>query len=145
MTWIVDKEHLHQIGEVAESVGLSLRTVRYYEEQGLVRPGQRTDGGFRLYRDEEIARLELIKQMKPLGFTVQEMRELLDARDRLETAEPGSRAHSQAVDKLAGYAATTKEKIGELRSHLAAADGFMSKLNRELRRHRRHLTTSTKS
>ena len=66
------------IGEVAERVGLSLRTVRYYEEQGLFEPAGRTDGGFRLYTDSEVDRLLLIKQMKPLGFTVQQMRELLD-------------------------------------------------------------------
>ncbi len=62
---------MHQIGEVAERVGLSLRTVRYYEEMGLIPPQQRTGGGFRLYTDENIERLLLIKQMKPLGFSVQ--------------------------------------------------------------------------
>ena len=66
---------MHQIGEVAERVGLSLRTVRYYEEKGLISPERRTDGGFRLYTDENIARLLLIMQMKPLGFSLDEMRE----------------------------------------------------------------------
>ncbi len=80
------------IGDVAERVGLSLRTVRYYEEQGLFAPAGRTDGGFRLYTDEQVDRLLLIKQMKPLGFTVQQMRELLDARDALEAGDEGTRA-----------------------------------------------------
>jgi DNA-binding transcriptional MerR regulator len=142
MTWQVDKEHLHQIGEVAERVGLSLRTVRYYEEQGLARPAQRTNGGFRLYGDEEIARLELIKDMKPLGFTVQEMRQLLDARDALTTAEPGGRAHERALQRLDGYSAATKDKIAELRTTLEAAEGFGSTLRRELRRHRRQATAT---
>lgn len=144
MTWVVDKEHLHQIGEVAERVGLSLRTVRYYEEQGLVRPAQRTNGGFRLYGDEEIARLELVKQMKPLGLTVQEMRELLDARDQLEGAEPGSRAHGLALDRLGNHAAATKRKAEQQRAKLAAAEGFAATLAEELRRHRHQATAANR-
>ncbi len=139
----MNAEHLHQIGEVAERVELSLRTVRYYEEQGLVRPVQRTEGGFRLYSDEEIARLLLIKQMKPLGFTVQEMRDLLDARDRLASGELGTRAHSEALDRLAGFAEATKQKISELHGTLAAAEKFAGELGSELRRHRRRNKSSS--
>ena len=72
---------LRQIGEVVATVGLSLRTVRFYEEAGLVIPVARTAGGFRLYDDESIARLRLIMQMKPLGFTLDEMRLLIEAYD----------------------------------------------------------------
>ena len=54
---------LLQIGEVADRVGLSLRTVRYYEEQGLLTPASRTSGGFRLYSEAQVDRLALIKQM----------------------------------------------------------------------------------
>jgi DNA-binding transcriptional MerR regulator len=61
---------LLQIGEVADHVGLSLRTVRYYEEQGLLAPRTRTTAGFRLYAEEQVDRLALIKLMKPLGFIV---------------------------------------------------------------------------
>ena len=68
---------LLQIGQVAERTGLSLRTIRFYEENGLVRPTTRTDGGFRLYSDDDVARLEVIKRMKPLGFRLEEMQELL--------------------------------------------------------------------
>src|SRR5918998_1387515 len=81
-------DRLLQIGEVAERTGLSLRTIRYYEEMELVVPETRTDGGFRLYTTDHLQRLALIRRMKPLGFTLQEMRELLDARDRLSDA-PG--------------------------------------------------------
>jgi DNA-binding transcriptional MerR regulator len=107
---------LLQIGEVAERVGLSLRTVRYYEEQGLLEPESRSPGGFRLYSEDQVDRLALIKQMKPLGFTVQEMRELLDARDSLRTA-PGSAAAAAAAAKLASYAdaADTRQEAGDRR------------------------------
>lgn len=128
---------LHQIGEVAERVGLSLRTVRYYEEQRLVRPAKRSDGGFRLYRESEIARLELVKEMKPLGFTVQEMRRLLDARDALERSMPGSSKHDKALERLADYVGEAKQRTEELRQKLEAAGEFATTLAGELRRHRR--------
>ena len=85
---------MHQIGEVAERVGLSLRTVRHYDEAGLVVPSGRTPGGFRLYTDDDIERLALIKRMKPLGFTLDEMRELLALRDRLVGTAPTRRTRS---------------------------------------------------
>jgi len=128
---------LHQIGEVAERVGLSLRTVRYYEEAGLVFPAERTDGGFRLYRDEDIARLELIKEMKPLGFTIQEMRDLLEARDALEAPGDGALPRDEALDTLAGFASRAKEQTEKLRRQLETAERFSQNLGRQLRRHRR--------
>jgi hypothetical protein len=67
---------LSQIGQVAERTGLSLGTIRFYEENGLVVPTARTEGGFRLYSEDDVARLEVIKRMKPLGFTLEEMQEL---------------------------------------------------------------------
>ena len=51
---------LHQIGTVAERVGLSLRTIRHYEEVGLVVPSGRSAGGFRLYTDGDVERLEQV-------------------------------------------------------------------------------------
>ncbi len=95
-----DDGGMMQIGEVAERVGLSLRTVRYYEEMGLISPEKRSNGGFRLYTDENIDRLLLIKQMKPLGFSLQEMRELLDARDAVRSLDPGDPKRLQAADRL---------------------------------------------
>ncbi|WP_376714666.1 MerR family transcriptional regulator [Janibacter limosus] len=80
----IDRVH---IGEVVERTGLSHRTIRYYEEMGLISPSARTDGGFRLYEEADIKRLLLIKPMKPLGFTVEEMGQLLEALDAL----PGPR------------------------------------------------------
>lgn len=128
------KDKMHQIGEVASRVGLSLRTVRYYEEAGLVRPSKRTDGGFRLYGDEEIERLRLVKQMKPLGFTLQEMAQLLKARDQLQRAQPGDPAYERARERLGAFAVTAKRKCEELRGQLETAEGFAADLKRDLRR-----------
>lgn len=91
------RDHM-QIGEVAERTGLSLRTIRYYGEVGLVEPSARSRGGFRLYTESDVARLLLIKRMKPLGFSLEETRDLLDTLDRLESgaADEGERAELTA-------------------------------------------------
>ena len=68
-----------QIGEVAEQIGLSLRTIRYYEEVGLAVPSARSEGGFRLYVESDVERLRVVMQMKPLGFSLEEMTQLLNA------------------------------------------------------------------
>lgn len=114
------------IGEVAERVGLSLRTVRYYEEQGLFEPAGRTEGGFRLYTEREVDRLLLIKQMKPLGFTVQQMRELLTAHDTLAGEQVD--AHQEAADHIAEFARQAVARCDELRDQLARAEEFARQL-----------------
>lgn len=126
---------MHQIGEVAEAVGLSLRTIRHYEEVGLVPPSGRTAGGFRLYTDEDIERLRLVKQMKPLDFTLEEMRDLLQARDRL--AEGVSEdERRKLLERLAMYAAAAEARCEKLREQLQAAESMASALRREARRRR---------
>lgn len=132
---------LHQIGEVAERLGLSLRTVRYYEEAGLITPSDRSEGGFRLYSEEDIARLDLIKQMKPLGFSIQQMRELLDARDAMVNGAPGERAYEQALERLAAFSTEAKAKTEDLGRQLERAEEFAARLRRELRRARRQVAT----
>jgi MerR family copper efflux transcriptional regulator len=114
------------IGDVAERVGLSLRTVRYYEEQGLFEPAGRTDGGFRLYTEREVDRLLLIKQMKPLGFTVQQMRELLGAHDALASKNKAER--QAAASRIAEFAQQAVERCDELRDQLARAEEFAGQL-----------------
>jgi DNA-binding transcriptional MerR regulator len=77
-----------QIGEVAERIGLSLRTIRYYEEVGLAVPSARSEGGFRLYVEDDVERLPVVMQIKPLRFSLEEMRELLDLLDAGHGADP---------------------------------------------------------
>jgi DNA-binding transcriptional MerR regulator len=129
---VEDTGILFQIGEVAERAGLSLRTVRYYEEMALVVPETRTEGGFRLYTEEQIQRLLLIKRMKPLGFSVQEMRELLDARDALRT----DRDEEAAREHLAQFARAAAERANDLRRKADAGDELVQQLRRERRRPR---------
>ncbi len=126
---MVESEHaaatLH-IGDVAERVGLSLRTVRYYEEQGLIEPAGRTSGGFRLYTDAQVDRLLLIKQMKPLGYTVRQMCELLVAQDDLADADPERRGEAEA--SVAAFAADAAERCDGLREQVRKAEEFARQL-----------------
>jgi DNA-binding transcriptional MerR regulator len=71
-----------QIGEVAERTGVTQRTLRFYEEKGLLKPPSRMEGGFRLYSEEDIGRVEQIKQLqKLLGFSLAEIKEMVEAEE----------------------------------------------------------------
>ena len=75
-------EPRYQIGEVAQRTGLTQRTLRFYEERGLVTPADRMEGGFRLYSEADIGRVELIKQLQDLlGFTLAEIKEMVEAEE----------------------------------------------------------------
>ncbi len=65
------------IGEVAAKLGLSLRTIRYYEELGLLKPKGRTEGRFRLYTEAEVTRLQAIQTLKNLGYSLKDITELM--------------------------------------------------------------------
>lgn len=132
----------HQIGEVADRLGLSLRTIRHYDEEGLVTPSARTDGGFRLYSEEDIERLALIKRMKPLGFSLGEMRELLAARDRLASTDG---AAEDALDRLSRFATDAKEKCAGLRRQLEMAEEFAGQIEAERRRYGKVRSTSRRA
>jgi MerR family transcriptional regulator, copper efflux regulator len=122
---------LHQIGNVAQHVGVSLRAVRYYEEQGLLVPEARTAGGFRLYSDEQIDRLSLIQQMKRLGFTIDETRALLQARDTLRGPGSDVAERELATAKLQEFAAVASQRCEELSEALDRASELARTLRRE--------------
>lgn len=123
----------YHIGEVADLVGLSLRTVRYYEEMGLLSPEGRSGGGFRLYTDQHVERLALIKQMKPLGFSVAEIGELLQTRDELSRRRVSDAARAAAQEHLAAFAARASDSCEDLRKRLADAEAFAEQMAREAR------------
>lgn len=119
---------LMQIGDVAERTGLSLRTVRHYEEVGLLPEAERSPGGFRLYDQAAVERLLVIKQMKPLEFTLEEMREVLDAFDEL-AADPTAARRRELLDGLAHHQALVEERIAKLRDRLRAARALQDRMD----------------
>ena len=71
-----------QIGEVADRTGVTQRTLRFYEEKGLLRPPERMDGGFRLYSENDVTRIGYIKQLQDLlGFTLSEIKDMVEAEE----------------------------------------------------------------
>ena len=130
-------EDRYQIGEAAERVGLSLRTVRYYEEVGLIVPSGRTPGGFRLYTDDDVDRLLLIKRMKPLGFTLDQMADLLAVRDCLIDGGLDPEERAALLDRLAAYAAEAGRRCEALRKQLEYAEDFARTLLERVDRYRR--------
>jgi len=112
------------IGAVAERTGLSLRTLRHYDEVGLLPPTGRTEGGFRLYTEADVERLLLIRRMKPLGFTLEETGELLALVDELSTGE----ASATARPRLEEFVGRALEQRAELAKKLAMADEFIALL-----------------
>lgn len=112
------------IGDAALRTGLSQRTLRHYEEVGLVEPSGRTDGGFRLYTDDDVERLLLIRRMKPLGYSLGEMKDLLVAVDALRT-DPSDAA---ARERLAGFAAGAADRRAALARQVEMADEFLALL-----------------
>jgi DNA-binding transcriptional MerR regulator len=119
-----------QIGEVAARVGLSLRTIRHWDDVGLVVPSERSAGGFRLYTEADIDRLALVKTLKPLDFSLEQMRELLATIDGLESETDGEERIAELMGKLAMFRAAADSRIEVLRSQVQG----LELLSRELRR-----------
>ena len=94
-----------QIGDLADRAGVSPRTIRYYEELGLVRPVERTSGGFRRYCDDQLRRLQIIQGLKCLGFDLEQVRQLFALRNEAET---GGDLARQMIDILR----TQQDEIG---------------------------------
>lgn len=92
-----DDESRWQIGEVAKRTGLTHRTLRYYEELGLLVPSGRLDGGFRLYTEADVQRLGEIQQLKDvLGASLREIKTMLEAGEELRILKAD---YHQAVEE----------------------------------------------
>ena len=96
----------YRIGELASKVGLTERTIRYYEERGLLESVKRLDGGQRVYTDDDVRRLKFIQKLKVLGLSLDEMQEL-------ETLYGRHRTNAKVLPRL----------IELLDAHLATVSG----------------------
>ena len=123
---------LLQIGDVADRTGLSLRTVRHYEEVGLLPVADRSPGGFRLYTDEAVTRLLVIKQMKPLEFTLEQMREVLDALDALDDPATDEATRAALLARLAEHREAVDTAIAKLTTRLEGGRAFRRALDERL-------------
>src|SRR3712207_6934377 len=99
-----------KIGELAKQTGHSIKTIRYYERRGLLEQPPRTEGGYRHYGPEEVARLQIIQRAKLLGLTLEEIRELVELAARCNEGEIVPRLEEVLEVKLL----ETEQKIEEL-------------------------------
>lgn len=121
-----DRVPAMQIGEVAARTELSLRSLRHWEEVGLLRPSGRSEGGFRLYTEADVERILVIRRMKPLGFTLEQMSAVMRDIEALEGADGPTVAGSRA--RLVEVLADAGERRTRLARQLAMADEFIELL-----------------
>lgn len=126
-----------QIGEAANRVGLSLRTIRHWGDVGLVVPSGRSAGGFRLYTEADVERMLFIKSLKPLDLSLEQIRDLVDlVYDARALTDPPATddgaADTRATDvrhRLSIYQALADSRVERLRAQLHGLEA----LSRELR------------
>ena len=126
-------EQTMKIGEVAERTALSIRSLRHYDELGLVSPSAHSPGGFRLYTETDVERLLLIRRMKPLGFSLDRMKDFCRALDARAGGGAGEDAGSDddnndddnAAATITEIGAEAAERLERLRKHLAYAEEFV--------------------
>lgn len=119
-----DRTATMHIGELAERSGFSLRTLRHYDEIGLLQPSGRTDGGFRLYTEDDLERLLVIRRMKPLGYSLAETQEAMAVIDAISADGPAP----EATAGLAVLLEQARERRRQLESQVAMADEFIASL-----------------
>jgi DNA-binding transcriptional MerR regulator len=112
------------IGELARRSGCSVPTVRYYEEIGLLPPGPRTQAGRRIYAEAAVRRLVLLRRCRDFGFTIAEVRDLVQVVD-----DPG-RPCLELRDIAAARLLQLRAKLAELRALEASLDGFVRDCDR---------------
>jgi DNA-binding transcriptional MerR regulator len=122
---------LIRVGEVAERLEVSPRTVKYYEELGLVEPGERSTGGFRLYGRREIERLERILKMKSIGYSLAAIRELLAVRDTAKEADRVTVLRT-ATEHLREREREASERVLKIREDLRRAESLREELERDI-------------
>ena len=114
-------------GDMARLTGNTLRTVRFYEEAGILRPDRRSAGGHRLFSQRELERLQFISDMRAASLSLEEIRSLLELKEKSDT---GQEAAESAVTALDAQIATIKEKIEvftRLQSELLQARELLDK------------------
>lgn len=121
-----------QIGELAKRTALTVDAIRFYERRHLLPKAIRSPGGFRLYSTDDIERLHFLRQMHGLGFSLREIRELIDLRTHKVDACESVR------ELLKRKLADVRTKLHELQQLESDLINDLKKCNQELRHRQRH-------
>jgi DNA-binding transcriptional MerR regulator len=123
-----DAQARYQIGEVADRTGVTQRTLRFYEEKGLLTPADRMDGGFRLYSDQDVERIRLIKQLQSLlGFSLAEIKEMVES-EEIRANLRATQAPPERRDDPAIARPRAEQALRALRRQLAVVDPKLTQL-----------------
>ncbi|MEM7350395.1 MAG: MerR family transcriptional regulator [Acidobacteriota bacterium] len=124
MTWL-------KVGELAQRAGLTVRTLHHYDEIGLLRPSRRSAAGYRLYGQDDIARLQQIRSLQQMGWSLDKVHQMLAQPDSavLETVEQ----HLGRLRQQLALQRTLIERLERVAEHLratgsAAVDDFLNTL-----------------
>lgn len=120
------------IGEVAARTELSLRSLRHWEEVGLLTPSGRTDGGFRLYTEADVDKIMVIRRMKPLGFSLDQMKAAMADIETLASPDADATTKDSARERLDATQQDATERRQKLVQQLAMADEFIDLISRRL-------------
>ena len=122
---IQDGEEIIPIGDLAISLGLTTRTIRYWEEVGIIESVQRSDGATRGFTPYYVRRLKFIMKLKELGLTIKEMQDLYAAYGEAKQTE---RMVPRLVEILDEHIDTLDEKMSKLASLRSDIISYRSKL-----------------
>jgi len=119
----------YQIGQLANLVNMSPRTIRYYEEIGLLNSVKRIEGGKRVYTDKDIQRLKFITRLKHLGLTLSEMGELEDI---YQIHRTNKKVLPRLLELLDNHALKIDERINHLVKLKADVLEYQKKIRQKL-------------
>lgn len=125
-----------QIGEVAERTGVTQRTLRFYEEKGLLKPPSRLEGGFRLYSEDDVRRVEQIKRLQQLlGFTLADIKEMVEAEEMKTQIRAEYRKDAEISErkaKIGSALEVTERQVSVIDQKLAALEEMKSHLEQKI-------------
>lgn len=110
------------IGKVAKATNIGIETIRFYEKKGLLGEPLRRPSGYRIYGDKDILRLRFIRRAKDLGFTLKEIKELLELRDKHEKKKPVLRLAKGKITDIEGKISSLKRMKHALESLTSSCD-----------------------
>ena len=119
------------IGKVAEQTGLSVDAIRFYERSGLLHEPDRSEGGYRLFKDTDVQALRFVRRAQELGLSLSEIKELILIRQKHD------HACTHVRDLLAAKLKQVGVKISELKMLEAELGSSLRACNRDLRRAKR--------
>jgi len=134
-----DEQSLYTIEQVATHTGFTKRTLRYYEEVGLLLPTGRTEGNYRRYSEADVERLERIKNLRDLlGFSLADIREIMEAEDERGQIRVAYKHETDTTSKVAQlYRADEliRSQLHVIEKKLTGLEQMRTKLMANLERH----------